>query len=370
MKVVSLKTVNFRNLEDAELKADDGINIIYGNNAQGKTNLLEAIWLFTGSKSFRNAKDGDFIRFGEKNAKIALKFKSGGRTQNASITFGDEKQAVLNKEVLASTSKLTNKFSAVIFAPKNLDLISDGPAVRRKFLDNILSQLKPKYSAALADYNKAVQQRSGILRDAKYHSDLLGLLDVFEQQAAVTASYITDTRRKFVEYMLPVIKEHYSGISKNRESIDIIYELSSKTDDISPEGLMKAYVQSRSEDMLTGNTSVGPHRDDLSVLINGVSARNFASQGQQRSAVLAMKLGEAHTIKNFLNEQPVALLDDIMSELDPIRKKYILNCIKDWQVFITCCEKKDLRGLDAGGLFYMKQGSFTKKTPKVKKEEN
>ena len=367
MKVVSLETKNFRNLEDSKLICDEGVNVIYGNNAQGKTNLIEAIWLFTGSKSFRNTKDNDFIRFGEKNAKIALKFKSQGRIQNASITFGEQKKVILNKEELLSSAKLTNKFCSVVFSPSHLTLISDGPMVRRKFLDNILSQLKPKYVAALNDYQKAVHQRSELLRDAKYHSDLLPLLDVFEHQAAVTASYILDTRQKFVEYMLPVIKEHYGGISKNREQIDILYEPSGNLSDFSVESIKKAYIASRSEDMITGNTSVGPHRDDLTVLINGYNARNFASQGQQRSAVLALKLGEAHTIKNFINEQPVALLDDIMSELDATRKRYILNCIKDLQVFITCCERSDLRGLNGGKLFYMKQGKFTER--KSKKED-
>lgn len=369
MKVVSLETKNFRNLNDSVFLADEQLNVIYGNNAQGKSNLLEAIWLFSGSKSFRNAKDQDFIRFGEKNAKIALKFKSQGRMQQAFISFGEQKKTVLNKNELSSVTKLTNTFCAIVFAPSHLSLISDGPSVRRKFLDNILCQLKPKYYAALNDYQKAVHQRSEILRDAKYHSDLLPLLDVFEHQAALTAAYILDTRQKFIEYMLPVVEEHYSGISKNREKIELLYEPSGNLEDFSVDCIKNAYIKSRNEDMITGNTSVGPHRDDISVLINGYNARSFASQGQQRSAVLALKLGEAYTVNNFLNERPVALLDDIMSELDATRKKYILNCIKDWQVFITCCERSDLKGISGGKQFYMKNGVFTEKIKRKKKED-
>ena len=369
MKVISLETQNYRNISDGKLTADPDINIIYGNNAQGKTNLLEAIWLFTGAKSFRGAKDNEFIRFKEQNAKISLKFKSRGRVQNSSIIFSEKKEVVLNKVKLQSANELRGGFGAVIFAPAHLTLVSEGPSVRRKYLDGVLCGLKPKYSAALNDYAKAVSQRSSILRDAKYHSELIELCSVFEQQAAAAGSYISETRKKFVDFISPVIGEYYGGISKSREKLEIEYESSANDGDYSVYGLLKSFEKSRNEDIITGNTSVGPHRDDLKIFINGVPARDYASQGQMRSIVLALKLGEAYTIANFINEEPVILLDDIMSELDSYRKKYILNSIKGRQIFITCCDKSDLRGLSGGKTYYMKNGIYTEKKTKRKTEE-
>jgi len=359
MRVKEFRFKNYRNLSNGSFSACDDVNVICGNNAQGKTNLLEGIWLFTGERSFRGAKESELITFGCENSSLSLDFYAFGRDQNIEMRLGNDKKTTLNNVPIDNHSKLSGKFCAVIFSPAHLSLITAGPRERRKFLDTSLCQLKPKYAAALNNYNKAITQRSSILRDLQYHSELTEMLDVFEEQAALSGSILISLRKKYIELLAPVSCEYYSGISNNKESLLISYLSTAGQESEQKEVLLAALKASRVTDIQTGNTSVGPHRDDILIDIQQKSARIFGSQGQQRSAVLSLKLAEAEILKIFTGEQPIALFDDVMSELDAFRKNYILNHIKGWQVFITCCDPTDIRELWGGKTYKMEQGIIT-----------
>lgn len=360
MNVQHLSVKNFRNIENIEISPSDEINIIYGENAQGKTNLLESIWLFTGCRSFRSAKDKDLISFGSKKSLLSMDFFAEDRDQYAEIEIGDKRSFVLNGVKMKSASKMMGNFLAVVFSPVHLSLVKDGPYERRRFLDIAISQLKPNYALTLAQYNKALSQRNILLKDIQLHSELYDTLDIWEDRIAFFASEIVRQRIGYINKLGEYTEEIYDGLSSSREKLEIAYSQSTVIAGNNKqelyENIKNQLYQSRKNDLITGFTSVGPHRDDLSIKIDSLSARSYGSQGQQRSAALALKLGEAAVIKGFSEQQPVALLDDVMSELDTGRQNYILNHIKNWQVFITCCDPSTVKNLKAGSAFEVSCG--------------
>lgn len=364
MIVQRLEAVNFRNIENAVIEPCEGVNIIYGDNAQGKTNLLESIWLFTGCRSFRGSKDSQLINFNSQKAALSIDFSDSQREQNAMLEIEKGRKFILNGVKLKSSSKIMGEFLAVVFSPVHLSLVKDGPFERRKFLDIAISQLKPKYAVTLSQYNKAVAERNILLKDIAYHGELYDTLDVWEERIAFYGSEIIRQRIGYVNRLSSFCGEIYSGLSSDREKLEISYfeqcpAYGENKREIY-ESMKNLLYASRKTDIALGSTSVGPHRDDLTIKIDALAARNYGSQGQQRSAALALKLGEAAMIKSFTNEQPVALLDDVMSELDTSRQNYILNHIKDWQVFITCCDPASVKNLKYGKSFKMKNGVITK----------
>lgn len=364
MNVTKIEAVNFRNIKEAVIEPCDGVNIIYGDNAQGKTNLLESIWLFTGCKSFRGSKDSELINFNAQKASLSLDFCDSQRDQDAMLEIEKGRKFILNGVKLKSASKIMGEFLAVVFSPVHLSLVKDGPYERRRFLDIAISQLKPKYAITLSQYNKAIAERNILLKDIAYHGELYDTLDVWEERIAFYASEIIRQRIGYVNRLAPFCKDIYSGLSSEKEELEISYyeqcpAFGNNKQEIY-ESMKNLLFASRKNDIATGSTSVGPHRDDLTIKIDSLAARNYGSQGQQRSAALALKLGEAAMIKSFTGEQPVALLDDVMSELDTSRQNYILNHIKDWQVFITCCEPASVKNLKYGKAFRMKNGVITK----------
>ncbi len=338
MKVLRLTAERFRNAENLVFEPAEGVNVLYGNNAQGKTNLLEALWYFTGSKSFRGAKDSECVPFSEKNARLSLKFFAQGREQEATLVLGEGKKILLNGVEKSSLSALTGSFCAVVFAPSHLRLVKDGPGERRRFLDASLCQLRPGYRGLLNQYHRAMTQRNTLLRDFSF--GLPGeMLDIWEDAMAKAGSEIVRQRCRYIEELTPFATEVYDGLSSGKETLSLHYEGEQfRSDRDGKEALLAALYAARSEDLRLGCATVGPHRDELNLCINQKPARLYGSQGQQRSAALALKLGEASVLRSFSQELPVALLDDVMSELDPDRQSYILNRIKGWQVFITCCE--------------------------------
>ena len=360
MNVQHLSVKNFRNIENIEIEPCDEVNIIYGENAQGKTNLLESIWLFTGCRSFRSAKDKELISFGSKKSLLSMDFYAESRDQCAEIEIGEKRSFVLNGVKMKSASKMMGNFLAVVFSPVHLSLVKEGPYERRRFLDIAISQLKPNYALTLAQYNKALSQRNILLKDIQLHSELYDTLDVWEDRIAFFASEIVRQRIGYINKLGEYTEEIYDGLSSSREKLEIAYSQSTviagNTKQELYENIKNQLYQSRKNDLITGFTSVGPHRDDLSIKIDSLSARNYGSQGQQRSAALALKLGEAAVIRGFSDQQPVALLDDVMSELDAGRQNYILNHIKNWQVFITCCDPTTVKNLKAGSAFEVKNG--------------
>lgn len=364
MTVNSVKIKNFRNITDLYFTADEGVNVIYGENAQGKTNILESLWLFTGCKSFRGAKDSDFIRFGEDFSKINLEFSDNSRTKKSEITFCEKKKNVFHNGVqLRSSAELIGSFYAVIFSPVHLSLIKDGPASRRKFLDTALCQLKPSYAQNLAGYKRALLQRNALLKDLYLNTELYDVLDVWDDRLARHSAAVIKERLDYITLLSEYSKIIYSGISENKEEFSVFYSRNEyKNEEITVRDIylreLEKLKESRKEDIVLKTTTVGPHRDDLEILINNVSARSFGSQGQQRSCALALKLGESEIIKKITGETPVALLDDVMSELDEKRQDYVLNHINDRQVFLTCCDPSQVLRLCGGKSFLIKDGEI------------
>ena len=350
MNVKKLEIQNFRNISNINLEFDDEINVICGENAQGKTNIIEALWLFSGAKSFRNTKDNEFIKFGKTQAKIFTEFKMLGVENSAQIIFDDKKTAFLNEKKLLNTSSLAGKYNAVVFSPTDLTLVTDGPDKRRRFLDTSIGQLYPNYIEILRNYSRAVMQRNKIIKDYRYDKTVAIMLDVFETEIVDMGNKIINYRQKYIDILNNYVSKIYNGISCGKENIEIFYI--SKTDNLNNEKLKI----SREQDMFTSTTSVGPHRDDINFKINGVSARAYGSQGQKRSVALALKLAGAEVIKEISGEYPICLLDDVMSELDEGRQNYILNHIRNWQSFITCCDTSNIKNLMSGKVIKIKDG--------------
>lgn len=360
MKIKSINIENFRNIKDLSLDFED-VNIIWGENAQGKTNLIEAIYLFTGGKSFRGAKDNQLVMMGEEQSRLKISFDGSGREQNAEISIKNKRVASLNGVKKKSAAALSDEIKAVIFSPVHLTMIKDGPGERRKFIDAALCQLKSNYRNLLKEYNRCLNQRNTLLKDLKNNPELESLLYIWNKNCAISGAKIIYQRLKYIEALTPFVKDIFSGISSGNENIDIKYvSIVEYSEDINEfeKKLLRALENNKYQDMQNRATSVGPHRDDIEILINGSSARIYGSQGQQRSCVLALKLAEANLLEQITKKEPIALLDDVMSELDEKRQDYILNHIKNRQVFITCCDKETILRLKKGKTFHIEKGAL------------
>lgn len=361
MKINSAEIENFRNIERLSLNFDQ-VNIIYGENAQGKTNLIEAIYLFTGSKSFRGVKDKELVKFGSDFARLKIEFENNSRRQNAEIFIENRRSASLNGVKKKSTAVLGEELKAVIFSPVHLSMVKDGPLERRRFIDNALCQLKSNYRNVLKEYNRSLTQRNMLLKDIGKNSSLADMLYIWDKNLAVSGAKIIYQRQKYIEALLPYAKEVFNGLSSGKENIDLILKGPFGYENMTVEEIQKHLMftldNNRGNDIINRITTVGPHRDDMEILINGKSARSFGSQGQQRSCVLALKLAEASLLNEMTEDRPLALLDDVMSELDISRQDYILNHIKDWQVFITCCDANTVLRLKEGKTFHIENGGL------------
>ena len=361
MYITRIKLEQFRNMEEIELYPCPGINVIYGDNAQGNTNLAEAIWMFTGAKSFRGAKEKEMLRFGSEQTKLHLEFWGGDRHQSADLHIRNQKTAYLNEIQLESAAKLAGHFYAVVFSPTHLSLIKDGPAYRRKFLDTALCQIIPKYEANLREYHRVLDQRNALLKDLERFPQLSDTLDIWDQHLAKCGAWLLYCRTQYVKRILPVACEVYGGISGEKETLSMELESSiGASADMDREQLQKLFAEklreNRTADIQKRSTSCGPHRDDLELKVNDLPLRLYGSQGQQRSCVLALKLAECAVIEELTGESPVILLDDVMSELDSQRRSYLLNRIKGRQVFVTCCDQESVQLLEEGRTFHIDCG--------------
>lgn len=362
MTVNELSFENYRNLKNNKIEPSDKVNVIYGENAQGKTNLLEAIWLFCGGHSFRGSKENEMVGFDQNFFKLSMKFFSGGREQDADIIFSqNKKQIKINGVEKTSSSYLTEVFSAVVFSPEHLNLIKRGPNVRRRFLDAAICQHRIRYASMLSKYHQIINQRNALLKDIYKHKELKDTLSIWDDSLVIVGAEILKERYDYLKKLREPSKIFHRGISNEKEELEITYLSTAKTaeDDTTEElreKLRNAFQGSRHEDYHTGYTSVGPHRDDLDIKINGLSARRFGSQGQQRSAVLSMKLSEAELLYQKNEERPIILLDDVLSELDNSRQDFLLNKVEEYQVFVTCCEESNKEQLKNGKVFYIEDG--------------
>ena len=355
MHAIDLNIQNFRNIQNIQLAADPGVNIIYGENAQGKTNIIEAIWLFTGAKSFRGAKDSQLLRIGEQQARLQLAFFCENRKQTAQIVIETRKKTYLNEVELNPPSALAGHLQAIVFAPQDLGLVNDGPAARRRMLDLGIGLLYPSYIQKLKTYNHTLQQRNALLKTLRFNASMYPCLEDYDVSLSRQGAEIIRQRQRYTAQLKEEIPGIYNGLADGREALQIAYTATADTD---PERYYAKLQAQQKEDLKNIATSVGPHRDELEIHIEGKPARMYASQGQRRSAALTLKLAQAALIKKATGEQPIALLDDVLSELDEKRQHYILNHIKNWQVFITCCDPSQIERMTKGKVFRVQNGTL------------
>lgn len=344
MIVKSLEFTSFRNLRDNKIYPIEGVNVIYGDNAQGKTNLLEAVWMFSGGHSFRGAKESELINFGSKNSEIRMEFFSQGREQTASIKFtGNKKEVRINDVVKPSSAYLSQCFSVVVFSPEHLSLVKNGPSLRRKFIDGAICQQDVKFAVLLSKYNRTVFQRNALLKEIYKHPELEETLCIWDDSLIMLGAKIISKRLCYLRKLQESAQEFHKGISNGKEELLIEYvssagiEISDNEAEIA-EKLRVGFEKCKREDIKLSCTNCGAHRDDLDFLINGIKAKTFASQGQQRSIILSLKLAEAQMLWKYFDEPPVVLLDDVLSEIDRSRQEFLLSNTKGCQTFITGCE--------------------------------
>lgn len=366
MKLNKLNLENFRNIKKLEINPCDNINVIYGENAQGKTNIIESIWLFTGNNSFRGSKLNEFISFNCDYSKLFIEFEDKKRKQKAQMIFSNKKKIKLNNVELKSQVELNGNFYAIAFSPTDLSLIKDGPKNRRRFLDIAISQINPQYKNYLNTYDKLVEQRNALLKKTNTYKNLKNDIDIWDIQLSKIGTIISIYRNDYIKKIIPITENIYSGLSSQREQFSIKYistiyeEIENITvyDDVQVEYYYKKLKSSFETDISNGCTTCGIHRDDIEIYIDGHLVKTYGSQGQQRSSVITLKLSEAGLLKKITGENPIILLDDVMSELDEKRQDYILNHVKNMQVFITCCDVTNTIRLKKGNIFRIKNGEI------------
>ncbi len=361
MRIIRHSADKFRNLSGLSFEPDEEMNIIYGENGQGKTNIIESMWLFTGCYSFRTRKNAQLIMDNEKEATASVDFYADGREQNAVMKINQRKEVTLNGIKSESPRVMLGRFYAVVFSPNLLSIVQDGPGERRKLMDVAISLIKPNYAVLTARYLRAVEQRNALLRQM-VESPRPAELEPWDEEIVKLGSRIVDYRLDYIDRLRTIAGEIYGGISAGREEFLMDYDFYRSGEKPSLEAiaekLRSELEKNRESDIRRQYTSAGPHAHDLILTLNGRDARVFGSQGQQRSASLAMKLGEAAIIKELCGEEPVVLLDDVMSELDEGRQGFILNYLTDWQVFITCCDPSQLLRSKKGKAFEVKSGKI------------
>lgn len=361
--VQELNYDGFRNLKTGTIRPAQGVNIVYGSNAQGKTNLLEAIWFFTGGRSFRGAKDSETVAIGREKGTLKMRFTAFEREQEAEISIEKRRSVKVNGIPQSSAAALAGHFCAVVFSPAHLSMIKDGPEGRRRFLDAAYCQLRPGYIRILSEYQRTLAQRNALIKRMRQNGGSADELTVWNERLAKSGAQVIAARTAYIRKLAVAAGDIYKGFSGGKEPLKIHYHslIGDETTAVQEIGtrLYTLLENNTAADLAAGFTTVGPHRDDLAIDISGLSARIYASQGQQRSAVLSLKLAEASVLREVTGEQPVALLDDVMSELDLSRQDYILNHISGWQVFLTCCDPSAVIRLTNGKAFYVENGCVT-----------
>lgn len=336
MFIRQLKLKNFRNYDYQEIDFNKNINIIYGNNAQGKTNIIESIFLCAYGKSFRVKKDSDLIKFDKDKAKIDLIYERVDREGKIEVEIDGKKSFSSNGIKLNRISDVVGKINVVIFTPDDINIVKEGPKERRRFIDMMISSLKPNYLHLLSSYNQALEQRNNYLRQIKQENKDTSMLDIWDDQLSNYSSEIYRYRKLYIEKISEKLNSYYEMITNNKEEkVKIKYISTGKDKQTYSDNLAKT----REIDIKRGFTSTGIHRDDFILYINDRPAQVYGSQGQKRTLLLALKLCELSIVKEDINESPILLLDDFMSELDETRRNNFLENIKECQIIITCTDK-------------------------------
>ena len=366
MQLEAIRLSYFRNYQDVSLSFPEGVTILAGENAQGKTNLLEAIFLLTGGRSWRAGKRGDLISFHQSQAQIQAKVFSRQREFRMDLTLPrtGKLQSIVNGVKQQRQSDLSEVFRCVLFSPEDLYLIREGPAARRRFLDTALCQLRPRYALALGEYNKLLEHKAKILRMQEENPSLLAVLPDFTRRMAKCGAAVIRYRAFFAEKLAREAYQIQQTISGCGEELLAEYQTVStvkdpKASEETIEGWLLEHAESHEKaELAAGQCLTGPHKDDLLLTVNGSAARGFASQGQTRTAALALKFAEREIFKDDQGEYPVMLLDDVLSELDSRRQEYLIGKTGGGQVIITCCERTQrLRQLQ-GAAFLVEGGTI------------
>ena len=367
MIVEKIKYKGFRNIEEQTLTFDNGVNILYGENAQGKTNALEGIFLFAHGKSFRTQNDRDMVAFNAKNTSLEMLYSENERKRELSFELFKTKRRIckINKAP-ARLSEIIGLFRAVLFCPDHLSIVKEGPANRRSFLNSAICQLKPLYLKSLQKYNKIIEQRNILIKKSednpKRYKDLI---DIYSEELAKEAAFIYLTRRDYVKMLSSIVTDFLTEMS-GKEKVFLKYKNSIRDCEISEKReIEKLYYElfckDREREIILGSTLHGIHRDDIEIYIDERDARLYASQGQQRSIALAMKLAEGEISKNETGKYPVFLFDDVLSELDHKRQKFVLENLNSKQVIITSCDisgfSKDM--LNSSKIINVKNGIYS-----------
>jgi len=337
MFIKEIKLENFRNYDFEKIELNEKTNIIYGDNAQGKTNILEAIFINSLGKSFRTNKDKELIKKNKKSAKVEIKFVKNNREEKTKLELSDKKIFYINDIPVKKTSEIVGKINVVLFTPEDIGILKDDPIRRRKFLNIMISQLRPLYIHIFSQYKKTLEQRNNYLKQVKYENKPISNLDIWDEQLIKLGLKIYEYRKEFIEKINKKIKKIHLGITDEKENIEIKYKTN-----INIENYEEKLKKNRELDIQKGYTSVGVHRDDIEIYINGKNAAIYGSQGQQRSSIISLKLAEAEVIYDEIEDYPIILLDDFMSELDQKRVKGFIKNIKNNQVIITTTDKISL----------------------------
>lgn len=333
MIIETLDLSNYRNYDKLELKLNPKTNILYGDNAQGKTNILESIYICSTTKSHKSSKDKEIIKFGSEDShiKVVINKKNKKYRIDMHLKRNKSKGIAINKIPIKKASELFGIFNVVFFSPEDLNIIKNGPSERRRFIDLELCQLDKIYVHNLLNYNKVLNQRNKLLKDIYFRNDLKDTLDVWNTQLAEYGKKVIQRRENFINQINEIINPIHKKLTDNKEDIKIIYEKNCKEEELYDE-----LVRNAEKDIKYKTTSVGPHRDDISFYNKEINIRTYGSQGQQRTAALSLKLAEIELVELIIKDKPVLLLDDVLSELDSNRQNQLLNSLHDIQTIITC----------------------------------
>lgn len=368
MRIETIKLENYRNYGSLELELDPGTNLFFGDNAQGKTNILESVYLCGTTKSHRGSKDREIIRFGEEEAHIRMGIERKGIPCRIDMHLKKNKAKgiAINGVPIHKASELIGLGNFVLFSPEDLNIIKNGPSERRRFLDMELCQLNPVYVHNLISYNRILMQRNKLLKDISFHPEYRDTLDIWDEQMAVYGSQIISARDEFVRELNRIICPIHGKLSGGREELSVSYE-----QNVTREAFREQLARNREKDIKLKISHTGPHRDDLMFRIGDIDIRRFGSQGQQRTAALSLKLAEIELVREKSGDTPVLLLDDVLSELDGGRQHYLLDSIREIQTLITCTGIDDFveNRFPINRLFFVENGKVTRQEIEQQIEE-
>jgi DNA replication and repair protein RecF len=367
IKHISLK--DFRNYEHEEIELNKGVNIFYGQNAQGKTNIIESIYLLSTGKSHRSQKDNELIKWNKEDSKIKISYEKEKQdnTLEMYLKKNQRKSMKHNGVKLSKTGELLGNLITVIFSPDHMKIIKEGPAERRRFVDIILSQVKPGYFYNLSQYVKLVMQRNNLLMQAKSDSKIIDTIEIWDQQLIEYGTKVIKERIEFLKLIENYANEVHKSITNNKEDLKLIYKSSIEYKDKSEKQIKETFQSElekfRAIDIKRGVTHKGPHRDDILFFINDMEVKTYGSQGQQRTTLLSLKISELQFMNYETDSYPILLLDDVFSELDTERQKFLMKFIKDIQTFITCTDVEYFKNLNLENhsLFNVIEGKIYKK---------